>query len=76
MTDGVAMLFAKGMQRTSDALSFRLEGTGKTRCFVSGLVSGEWRVSTESGVKTVSVPEDSGLLVLEAEAGGVSLEKR
>lgn len=76
MADGVAMLFAKGMQRTSDALSFRLEGTGKTRCFVSGLVSGEWRVSTESGVKTVSVPEDSGLLVLEAEAGGVSLEKR
>ena len=55
------------------ALSFTTEGEGTLHYYVSGVAAGSWTVRVGSHTQTVTVTEESGLLVFSAPAGTVTL---
>ena len=71
---GVCAAFYKDIKRATDKLSFKSEGKGEARYYVSGLAAGKWAVNVnEDAAFTVTVSEESGLCAFEAPFGEVTL---
>ena len=69
----VAAIFVNAADRRTTALTFTANGTGDLTYYVSGVKAGTWTVVAGGVPQTVTVTEDSGLLVFTAPAGQVSL---
>ena len=80
LTGGVigntAAVFVNNAARRSTGFTFTANGSGELNYYVSGVAAGNWTVSVGGKTQTLTVSEESGLLVFTAPAGSVIVSRR